>query len=105
MAKVGDIVETTIDRFDGGIVNNPRDRREGTCRFTGNFNITDNAERLVPYPDTEDGDGGSSTSKKRKFVLARRTGTTHSIYALGVQSGAQDAEVLYKDLTTGSTND
>ncbi len=100
---MGKRFETVVDRFDGGMVSDPRDRREGTCRFTSNFNISENPQRLIPYPDTEDGGGG--TSKKQNFALARRTGTTHSIYSLGVQSGASDAQVLYKNLTTGLSND
>lgn len=98
------ILETKIDDFTKGIVNDPRDKREGVARMITNFNIFD-TPRLTPYRDSEDGDVGSSTSKKANFAIALRTGTTYSLYALGVKSGTGIAEVLYKDLTTGSAND
>lgn len=102
MAKV---VETTIDRFDGGITNNPRDARNNVSRMITNFDIFSNPQKLIPRNDTESGDASSSTSKKQNFAVARRTGTTYELFALGVQSGASDAEVLYKSLTTGGAND
>jgi len=30
---------TLINRFDGGIVNDPRDIRENTCRMATNFDV------------------------------------------------------------------
>jgi len=105
MAKVGQIIETTIDRFDGGIVNDHHDTQENTSRMTSNFDIVTNPHRLTPYHDTEDGHSAASTFRPRNYALALRTGTTYAIYALGVQSGASDAEIQYKALTTGSSND
>jgi hypothetical protein len=70
-----------------------------------NFNISTDRRRAIPYYDSESGDSSASTSKKANFTLALRTGTTYSLYALGVQSANSRAEVLYKDLTTGAAND
>lgn len=93
-----------LNRFDGGIVNDPRS--EGNvCRMCTNFDILTNPHRLTPYRDSESGDSAPTTSQKQNFVIALRTGTTYSLYALGVISGTAKAEVLYKDLTTGGSTD
>lgn len=102
---MGKIIETKINTFDGGIVNDPRDRRENTARIVTNSDIFTNPHKITPHRDSEDGDTGASTSQKQNFAIARRTGTTYELYALGVQSGASDAEVLYKSLSTGGVND
>lgn len=98
------IKEFLIDRFDGGMINDPRSKSENTARVVTNFDITD-PYRLVPYRDSEDGDASSTTSQKQNFQIALRTGTTYSLYALGVVNGTGRAEVLFKDLTTGAAND
>jgi len=96
---MGTIIETKIDRFDGGIENDSRDPRENTCRVVSNFNIITDPRKMSPYRDSEEGDDSSSTSRKRNFAIAIRTGTTYSIYGLGVQSGADDAEIEFKNIT------
>lgn len=103
---MGKLVETIIDRFDGGISNDPRDPRENVCQMVGNFDINTNPRKMTPYISSESGDSSASTSKKRNFTIALRTGTTHSLYALGVQSANTRAEILYKNLTiSGATDD
>ena len=102
---MGKIVTTTLNRFDGGIVNDPRTPRAGVCRMCTNFDALTNPYKLTPYRTSEDGDSAASTSQKQNFQIALRTGTTYSLYSLGVKSGAATAEVLYKDLTTGGSND
>ena len=102
---MGKITETIINRFDGGIVNDPRDPAENTARIVSNFDIITNPRKMTPYRDSESGDSAASTSQKQNFCIALRTGTTYSLYALGVQSGTGQAEVLYKDFTTGAAND
>lgn len=59
----------------------------------------------MPYRSSESGDSAPSTSKKQNFAVALRTGTTYSLYALGVKDSVTNAEILYKDLTQTSTND
>lgn len=102
---MGKIIETRIDRFNGGVVNDPRDPREATARMVSNFDALTNPQRLTPYRDSESGDSSASTSQKQNFLIALRTGTTYRLYALGVVSGTARAEVLMKDLTTGSSDD
>lgn len=98
-------IETKIDRFDGGISNDSRDQRENVCRVVSNFNTITNPRKMTPYRSSESGDDSPTTSIKRNFTIARRTGSTYSLYALGVVSGTGRAEVLYKDLTTGAATD
>jgi len=102
---MGKIIETRVVNFTGGITNDPRDNAEGVAQVVTNFDILTDTKRMMPYRDSEDGDGSASTSKKQNFAIALRTGTTYSLYALGVVSGTARAEVLYKDLTTGGSND
>jgi len=95
----------TINRFDGGMVNDPRDPRGNTCSVVTNFDVLTNAYRMTPYRTAESGDSAASTSQKQNFAVALRTGSTYSLYALGVVSGTGKAEVLYKNLTTGAATD
>ena len=99
------IIETKIDKFDGGIVNDPRDSRENVARIISNFDILTNPRKMSPYRDSEDGDTDSNNKRIRNFAIALRTGTTYSLYGLGVTTGAGVAEVYYKNLTDTSTND
>lgn len=101
---MGKIIETKIDRFDGGIVNDPHDPRENTARIVSNFDILTFPRKMVPYRQSESGDSAASTSRKRNFAVALRTGVTYSLYAVGVVSGQVYAEVLYKNLTTSSSD-
>src|SRR3990167_487824 len=94
--------EIKIDRFDGGIANDPRDPRESTCRMVTNFDILTDPKRLIPYNSAEDGDDAAATSQKQNFCIGYKTAGTDEwvLLALGVKSGASTAEVLYKSLTT-----
>ena len=102
---MGKIIETTINRFDGGIDNDPRSTRANSARIVTNFDILTNPHKMTPYRDSEDGHSGASTQKPKNFEIALRTGSTYSLYALGVQTGAADAVIQYKNLTTGSATD
>lgn len=103
---MGKIISTLIDRFDGGMVNDPRDTQEATCRVCTNFDIFTNPRKLTPYRQSEDGNSGASTNQQQNFAVALRTGTTYSLYALGVQTAQPArAEILYKDISTGGSND
>lgn len=97
---------TKINRWDGGIVNDPRDKRPGVCRCITNFDVYTNPHRITPFRDAEDGDSGSATSKKEAFCIAYWTpATVWRVFSLGVKSGAATAEILMKDLTTGAATD
>jgi len=103
---MGKIQEIIINRWDGGIVNDPRDPRENTARMVTNFDILTNTHKMTPYRSSADADDSSTTFRIRNFALANRTGTTFSLYGLGTTSGASSLpEIYYKDLTTGSAND
>ena len=97
--------EIKINRFDGGIVNDPRNPNENICRVVTNFDVTTNPRKMTPHYDSESGDSAASTSQKQNFCVALRTGSTYQLYSLGVKSGTGLAEVLYKGLTTGATTD
>ena len=101
---MGIIIETEVNRFDGGITNNPHDSLSNKAKGLRNFDVLTDPFTLIPYRDSEDGSSVAATHQPQNFAIARRTGTTYSLYALGVQSGAGDAQVLYKDLTTTSTD-
>lgn len=97
---MGRILEQKIDRWDGGMVNDPRDTRENTAKVVTNFDILTDSHRMIPYRDSVDGDDGSSTSKKQNFCIA-----TNGLYAYGRKSDTETAEILYKSLTiTGATD-
>ena len=97
---MGKIIEQRINDFSGGMISNPRFPDFRYSQLLKNFDINLYPKRLYPVRDTESGDSAASTSKKQNFCLALRTGATYSIYALGVVSGDDRAEILYKDLTT-----
>lgn len=93
------------DKFDGGIVNDPRSRKYGAVRMSTNFDLLTNQKRATPYRNSEDGNSSQSDLKIQNFCVAIRTGTTYSLYGLGVTTGGAIGEVYYKDLTTGASND
>lgn len=97
--------EIQIDRFDGGVVNDGRDPRENVCQMLTNFDALTDVRRIRPYRDVESGDSAASTSQKQNFAIALGASSTYKLFALGVQSGASDAEILEKDLTDSSSND
>ena len=103
---MGKIIETKIDRFDGGITNDPRNPAGNVARVVSNFDVITSPKKMTPYRSSESGDSAPTTSIKRNFCVALRTGTTYSLYALGVQvAQAVRAEVLFKNLTTGAATD
>lgn len=88
-----------INKFNSGITNDPRDPNH-VARVITNFDALTNAYKLTPYRDSESGDSAASTSQKQNFAIALRTGSTYSLYALGVQSAQPTrAEIMYKDFT------
>lgn len=95
---------TLIDRFDGGIVNEPRHPDRNVCRMVTNFDILTNPKKMTPYRSSESGDSAASTSQKQNFCIAY-SGSAWLLYALGVKSGAATAQVLTKVLTTGGSSD
>src|SRR3990167_1714089 len=105
---MGKITETIINRFDGGIVNDPRDPAENTCRIVSNFDIITNPKKMTPYRDSEAAGVASIADDKRNFCLAYWTPATAGwrLFGLGVTSaGGAIAEIAMKTLTTGGSTD
>lgn len=94
-----------IREFSLGMTNEPREADTRYAQLIKNFDAHTFKNKLVPFRSSESGDDAPTTSKKKNFAVALRTGSTYSLYALGVKSGVTNAEVLYKDLTTGAAND
>lgn len=94
-----------IRRFDGGIFNDPRVPNSALSRVVTNFDILTNPYKMTPYRDSESGDNNAASSQRQNFQIALRTGTTYSVYALGVVDGTARAEIEYKNLSTGGSND
>ena len=99
-------IEKIIDRFDLGMVNDPREENTRYSQLVRGFDIHTSPKRIVPFRNSESGDVNGDTSRKQNFCIALRTGTTYSLFALGQRSSSDGrAEILYKDLTQGSDND
>ena len=102
---MGKIIESHLDHFDGGIANDPRDTRNDVARMVTNYDILTDPHRMTPYRDSEDGHDNASTETIKNFGIGLRTGTTYSLYGLGVTAGGGIAEIYYKDITTGASTD
>jgi len=101
-------IETIIDRFDGGISNDPRDTSPYVCRMITGFDVISCPRKLVPYRDTEAGSSGYSAREQKNFCIAYYKGVNPDVWvllALGRQESLAKPEILYKDLTTGGSND
>lgn len=101
---MGKIIETKVTRFDGGIVNDARDPRENIATAITNFDILTSPYKMVPYRSSEAGDSAPTTSVKKNFAMAIKTGTTWALYALGKQSANAKAEVLFKNISGSGSN-
>src|SRR3990167_4564217 len=98
-------VTKTISDFSLGMTNEPREEDTRYAQLIKNFDAHTYRKKLVPFRSSERGDDAPTTSLKKNFAIALQTGTTYSLYSLGVVSGTTRAEILRKDLTTGAAND
>lgn len=102
---MGQIIETKVRNFGGGIVNNIRDPREDTAIAVTNFDIN-TLNRLVPEVSTEDGDDQSSTRKIGNYTIGFWTPATEwRLFSLGVVSGTGRAQINMKQLDAGGSQD
>lgn len=92
-----------INRFDAGMTADPRESDFRYCRVVKNFDIGTYATKLVPYRSAESGNANANTDRIQNFTVALRTGTTYSLYGLGLSSGKP--KVFYKNLTASTTTD
>jgi len=106
MAKT---IETIINRFDGGIQNDPRLRIQGASRVCKNFDVFTNRHKAIPFLGIESGDSNASTYKPRNFAVALDAtvaeGTAYKLYTLGIKSGDTVANVRYKNIDCCAATD
>lgn len=86
-----------LNRFDRGIVNDPRSQLEGAFKVVTNFDTLTSPRLLNPYRSTEDGDSGASTSQKQNFCIGY-TGSVYRLFGLGRQVSLARAAIEYKGL-------
>ena len=98
-------IETILNRFDAGIVNDKRTPLSNACRVCTNFDIITTPYKLLPYYDSEGGNDSQSSNKLQNFILANDNGGDIALFGLGVKASATTAEIQQKDLTTGAAND
>lgn len=95
---MGKIISKTINIFDKGMTNDYRTQDTRKSSLIKGFDAHTFAHKLVPFHDSETGDSSASTNQQRNFAIALRTGTTYSIYGLGVTSaGGGVARIHYMD--------
>lgn len=92
-----------IRDFSLGMTNEPRESDTRFSQLLKNYDAHTFKNKLVPFRSSESGDDAPTTSKKKNFVVALETGSTYSLYALGVVSGTTRAEILRKNLTTAAS--
>jgi len=96
------MTQVIINNFSGGIVNDPRNPRNGIARVITYFDIYTNPKRMTPYRRSVDGDSSSTDNQIQNFEIAVRTGTTNSLFGLGTQTASTTrAEIFYKNLGVG----
>ena len=94
-----------INKFDGGMVNDPCNPAEGVCRVCTNFDALTNPYKLTPYQDSEDGSSSQTTQKIQNFAVALGSASTYRIFGLGVTPGGGVGEIYFKTISTGAATD
>ena len=87
-----------LNRFDGGMVNDPRIPSVTAARLIQHFDCLTDAHRLIPTRGTESGDSSASTDQITNFAY-----TNGILYGLGVQSGSSFLQIYSKTDFTNST--
>jgi len=103
MAKV---FTTKIDRFNGGMVGDPRTPSEAVCRACTNYDVFRQPRQLVPHFGSEDGDNETDGAQKQNFAVGKYTSSpdVYNLFSLGVQSGNTDrAKISRKTLLQSGT--
>lgn len=88
----------TLNRFDGGVSNDPKIPSGRHARAVANFNLLTDPYRLIPYVSSEDGDSSASSNQIRNFTLGKR-GSTPALFGLGINGSNQPA-VFYRDIAS-----
>lgn len=90
---MGKIFTTKINRFDGGMKNDVRDKNENGARLVKNFNIQKFPHRLQPRLSTENGNN-DPTREIKNFLFAG-----NKIWGLGIDGSGKTA--IYNKTNTG----
>ena len=93
-----------IQRFNGGMINDPRTESSSSCMVATNFDINTNPSKLLPNRATESGYSGQSTGRLQNFAIGYRASTEYVLFGLGVVSGQAYASILYKPLSALDTD-
>lgn len=94
-----------IQRFNGGMINDPRTESSSSCMVATNFDINTNPSKLLPNRATESGYSGQSTGRLQNFAIGYRSaGAEYVLFGLGVVSGQGYANILYKPLSALDTD-
>lgn len=94
--KPGDVLETIVNRFDGGMVNDGRTPLERVALVTRHFDIFTRANRLTPNVAPENGNASQTTQGIRQFIYYN-----NRLFGLGVTT--VPPRIYYRDDFTGST--
>lgn len=90
------------NKFDGGMVNDPRMDGDSICRVSKGFDIFTYPYKLVPYNDSKNADTSSSQNQIVNYQYANVSGT-FTLFGLGVVSGGSLAKV-FKTTSYSSPN-
>src|SRR3990167_368209 len=101
---MGLIIPTVINRFDGGIADDPRQPVSNMSALVKHFDIFSNPFKLTPFRSTEadTNDGSSSTGMEQYDVKDFMLGLDGRLYGLGRVAANNYPKIFYKaDPTTG----
>lgn len=91
----------TINKFNGGMVNDPLSGASNACMVATNFDLSTNPSKLIPNRATESAYSGQSTARMQNFCLGYRSATGDNvIWGLGVVSGQSYASIMFKTLAS-----
>src|SRR3990167_7353643 len=103
--KIGNIVPITVNRFDGGFSDDPREVSSNKGALIKHFDIFSNPNKLTPYRSTEadTSTSVSSTDLEQYRVQDFQLGLDGKLYGLGRASASAVPKVFSKaDPTTGN---
>src|SRR3990167_4513145 len=102
---MGLIIPTVINRFDGGIADDPRQPVSNMSALVKHFDIFSNPFKLTPYRSTEadTNDGSSATGMEQYDVKDFFLGLDGRLYGLGRIAANNYPKIFYKsNPTTGN---
>lgn len=97
--------KVTINKFNAGIVNDPRDTTSGASRVVTNFDINTSPNRLIPYRSSEAGNSNDPNDLMQNWCIALSAAATYSLYGYGRVTASNKVRIFRKALTTGGATD